>query len=143
MAKVVTDKEIFPLEFVEHAGGDRSLSFSKRPNGQFWVTSEAPVDDPDAPVFTQAELEVLVDSYGHDPDWEPTLSREQLVEQKMRDALAAVRQELANWPVDLNAGSTLADTKARVNQLAAQERRTTQRLEKIIQMMLRTYDVAE
>lgn len=72
-----------------------------------------------------------------------TETRPTVVRGKAMAALLQVRNELANWPLDLAAGATLNQVGTRVNQLMAQERRNTQRLEKIIQLLLNHFDAPE
>lgn len=93
-----------------------------------------------------------------------TQKRPLLAGQKVDAALAAIRNELANWPADLaappaalaanaNLATTVAqvnalltyagDMRQRMNQLMAQEQRNTQRLGKIAQLLRGTFDVPE
>lgn len=65
------------------------------------------------------------------------------VQAKAMDALVAIRIELASWPGDLASGANLNTVGQLVNKLSAQEKRNTQRLEKIIQLVLNRFDVPE
>lgn len=62
---------------------------------------------------------------------------------KIDTAIAQIRNELANWPADLPSNASSSTIVGRVNQMAAQLRRTTERTEKLGQLARGLYDVAE
>jgi predicted carbohydrate-binding protein with CBM5 and CBM33 domain len=62
---------------------------------------------------------------------------------KIDTAIAEIRNELANWPSDLANNSNSSTIVGRVNLMAAQLRRTTERTEKLGQLARGLYDVEE
>lgn len=112
-------KQIWPASFVQLEDGS-------------WVYR---VDRED---IVASEVRVALDA--HDPTPTAEEARPGLVQQQLTSAIASMKTELNNWPTDLAPGATLNQVGARVNLMAAQEQRNTERLYWLAQKLLNQFE---
>lgn len=86
-------------------------------------------------------IQAIIDAHTGEPTEEQL--RPLLVQQKIDEAVTAMRNELANWPADLPNNANSASIVGRINQVSAQLRRNTERIGKLAQLARGLYDIPE